>query len=180
MSQDYPRWRYYPRWQSPPPWVNDVVQALRANEAEVDTLATANRSDVALEVLRPGLEAIGFSVEHGKTAAGKLFRPVLFGDNGSVERQYQIDAYNSQTRVALEVEAGRSVLGNAIYWDLIQMSLLVDVSYAVVAIPIEYRYKNKGRQSMTAPYRDCTTILEAIYGGRRLELPFDGFLLIGY
>lgn len=180
MSQDYPRWRYYPRWQSSPPWVDGVIEAFRASQSAIDTRVTANTSDVALEVLRPGLEVLGFSVEHGKTAVGKLFRPVFFGENGTVERQYQIDAYNPTSRVALEVEAGRSVLGNAIYRDLIQMSLLVDVSYAAVAVPIEYRYKSKGHQNTSSPYRDCTSILEAIYGGRRLELPFAGFLLIGY
>ena len=106
--------------------------------------------------------------------------PLFFAENGSVERQYQIDAYNATTKVALEIEAGRSVLGNAIYRDLIQMSMLVDVSFAAVAVPIEYRYRSKDRQTFSSPYRDCTSILEAIYGGRRLELPFEGFLLIGY
>ena len=77
-----------------------------------------------------------------------------------------------------EVEAGRSVQGNAIYRDLIQMSLLVDVDYAVVAGPIRYSFGVKA--TVTRPYQHCTTILEAIYGGRRLELPFKGFLLVGY
>ena len=80
----------------------------------------------------------------------------------------------------MEVEAGRSVLGNAIYRDLIQMSLLVDVDYAAVAVPLEYRSNYQGRVVTTSRYRDCTSILEAIYGGRRLDLPFQGFLLVGY
>jgi hypothetical protein len=33
---------------------------------------------------------------------------------------------------------------------------------------------------VSSPFRETTSILEAIYGGRRLELPFRGFLLVGY
>jgi hypothetical protein len=72
------------------------------------------------------------------------------------------------------------VLGNAIYRDLVRMSLLVDVDYAVVAVPIEYRFQAEGKPITTGPYKDCRSILEAIYGGRRLDLPFKGFLLVGY
>jgi hypothetical protein len=49
-----------------------------------------------------------------------------------------------QKRIALEVEAGRSTMGNAIYRDIVQMSLLVDVDFAVVAVPVAYRYQSGG------------------------------------
>ena len=176
----YPRFTYYPRWRSTPDWVANVVHAFAVVQAAIDTSRQANKSDVALSVLRPGLEACGFEVEAGKGRSEKLYRPVFFGENGRPERQYQIDAYNGAEHVALEVEAGRSVLGNAIYRDLIQMSLLVDVDYAVVAVPVEYRYASGGRPITSQPYRDCVSILDAIYGGRRLELPFKGLLLVGY
>jgi hypothetical protein len=176
----YPRYTYYPRWQEAPPWVPHLAQVFAASESAIDTSKNANKSDVALEVLRPGLITIGFEVETGKTKAGKLFRPVFFGENERPERQYQIDAYHPGERIALEVEAGRSVLGNAIYRDIVQISLLVDVDYAAVAVPTEYRYQTQGRPQTNEPYRECRTILEAVYGGRRLVLPFKGFMLIGY
>ena len=47
-------------------------------------------------------------------------------------------------------------------------------------MPVQYRFKAQSKEVVTGPYRDCTSILEAIFGGRRLELPFQGFLLIGY
>ena len=164
-----------------------VPEPLHAEPSAVEQLGrvpghagNADTSDNALEILRPALVGMGFDVENGKTGADKLFRPVFFSENGEPERQYEIDAYHLGQRVALEVEAGRSTMGNAIYRDLIELALLVDVDFAVVAVPVSYRYLSGGGQTVAPSYRDCRTILEAIYGGRRLELPFKGFLLVGY
>ena len=44
--------------------------------------------------------------------------------------------------IAMEVEAGRATMGNAIYRDLIESSLMVDASFFVLAVPTEYRYKS--------------------------------------
>jgi hypothetical protein len=176
----YPRYVYYPRWEAAPAWVAQVVQVFAQQQTAIDTAAQANVSDVVLQLLRPGLEAMGFQVEAGKLRAEKLLRPVFFGENGQPERQYQIDSYHPQERIALEVEAGRSTMGNAIYRDIVQMSLLVDVDFAVVAVPVAYRYGRGQRPTTADSYRTCQSILDAIYGGRRLELPFKGFLLIGY
>jgi hypothetical protein len=60
------------------------------------------------------------------------------------------------------------------------MALLVDVDYAAVAVSPAYRYSAAGKTQQTEPYRHCISILGAIYGGRRLDLPFQGFLLLGY
>jgi hypothetical protein len=179
-STAYPRYIYFPRWQAAPAWVAQVVQVFAVQQPAIDTATLANTSDVVLQLVRPGLETLGFQVEAGKLRENKLFRPVFFGENGQPERQYQIDSYHPQERIALEVEAGRSTMGNAIYRDIMQMSLLVDVDYAVVAVPVAYRYQSGGRVTTADSYRECRAILDAIYGGRRLELPFKGFLLIGY
>jgi hypothetical protein len=176
----YPSYIYYPRWQAAPSWVANVVQVLSMQQAVINTATRANTSDVVLQLVRPGLEAMGFQVEAGKLRENKLFRPVFFGQNGRPDRQYEIDSYHPHDRIALEVEGGRSTLGNAIYRDIIQMSLLVDVDYAVVAVPVAYRYSASGKPVTAASYRDCHALLEAIYGSRRLELLFKGFLLIGY
>ncbi|MGI5835985.1 MAG: hypothetical protein ACOX87_05755 [Chloroflexota bacterium] len=146
----------------------------------IDTYQTDNTSDDVLQILRNSLVETGFDVEAGKTKANKLFRPVFFGENGKPERQYEIDAYHPGEKIALEVEAGRSVLGNAIYRDIVQMSLMVDAKYAVIAVPLVYRYNSSGKILDSKPYQNCRSILDAIYSGRRLVLPFEGLLLIGY
>lgn len=176
----YPTYIYYPRWQAAPTWVARVVEVMADQRSVLDTSSNSHTSNQVLQLIRPALEDIGFEVESGNARADKIFRPVFFGDQGQAERQYEIDAYHPDDRIALEVEAGRSWQGNAIYRDIVQMSLLVDVDYAVVAVPVEYRFKSGGRETTNWAYRDCRSVLDAIYGGRRLELPFKGFLLIGY
>jgi hypothetical protein len=44
------------------------------------------------------------------------------------------------------VEAARATMGNAIYRDLIQGSLMVDAQFLVLAVPVEYRYKSGARR----------------------------------
>jgi hypothetical protein len=79
-----------------------------------------------LDIIAGGLRRLGFEVEQGKAKAGKLPRPVFFGDQGSYLRTYEIDAFEPGQGIALEVEAGRATMGNAIYRDLIQASLMLD------------------------------------------------------
>jgi hypothetical protein len=71
-------------------------------------------SNAALAVVRPALVAMGFEVEAGKKAAEKIRRPVLFGEQGAEDLAYEVDAFHPEVGIALEIEAGRGVLGNAI------------------------------------------------------------------
>jgi hypothetical protein len=93
-------------------------------------------------------------------------------------RTYEIDAFQAEHGIALEVEAGRATMGNAIYRDLVQASLMVDARYLALAVPVEYRYGT--RPTREPSYAKTYSVVEAIYGSRRLALPFDGVLLIGY
>jgi len=95
-STAYPRYIYFPRWQAAPAWVVQVVQVFAVQQPAIDTATLANTSDVILQLVRPGLETLGFQVEAGKLRENKLFRPVFFGENGQPERQYQIDSYHPQ------------------------------------------------------------------------------------
>lgn len=137
------------------------------------------KSDVVLGVIADDLESgLGFEVERGKKKIGKLHRPVFFGDQGSYLRAYEIDAFQKERGIALEVEAGRATMGNAIYRDLVQASLMVDARFLALAVPLEYRYGEKPTKEPS--YAKTYSVVEAIYGSRRLMLPFEGLLLIGY
>jgi hypothetical protein len=135
-------------------------------------------SDDVLRAIADDLRALAFDVEQGKSKMGKLPRPVLFGDEGMYLRTYEIDAFQAEHGIALEVEAGRATMGNAIYRDLVQASLMVDARYLALAVPVEYRYGT--RPTREPSYAKTYSVVEAIYGSRRLALPFDGVLLIGY
>jgi hypothetical protein len=177
----YPSWRYFPSYAAPPAWVEPLVAIFGACRAEIDSAVTHEKrmeSNDVLAVIAGGLRDLGFQVEAGKAKVGKLPRPVFFGDERSYLRTYEIDAFEPAHGIALEVEAGRATMGNAIYRDLIQASLMLDARFLALAVPVEYRYGT--RPSREPSYAKTYSVVEAIYGSPRLNLPFEGLLLIGY
>jgi len=124
----YPQWSYFPRNVRPPTWAIAVVEVVEKAEAKISTVAdkTGLSSDAVLSELRADLIALGYVVESGKTRAGTIRRPVLFGENGRAEVNYEIDAFHDELGVAVEVEAGRGASNNADYRDIVRTSLILD------------------------------------------------------
>ena len=54
-----------------------------------------------LAAIRPALMEIGFEVETTKAKTDKITRPVLFGENGVVLVQYDVDA--EDVRIVVEL-----------------------------------------------------------------------------
>jgi hypothetical protein len=134
----YPRWRYFPSYAAPPEWVEPLVSVFATARKEIDSAVVHEKrmeSNDVLRVLADGLAGLGFIVEQGKHKAGKLPRPVFFGDEGTYLRTYEIDTFEPRHGIAPEVEAGRATMGNAIYRDLIQASLMVDARFLVLDSP---------------------------------------------
>ncbi|MBN1269829.1 MAG: hypothetical protein JXB04_09590 [Kiritimatiellae bacterium] len=175
----YPRWLYFPRSVVPPPWVARLVDVFSRQQPRIDTSTIHNKSDDVLAIIREGLEEMEFDVEGG-THAKTIYRPVHFGEFGKADREYHIDSYHSGEKIGLEVEAGRSLRGNAVYRDIVQASLLVDVDFFALAIPQHYRFKAKGQEITDRPYEATVSIFDAIYSSQRLRLPLRGCLVIGY
>ena len=172
---------YYPRTRAPPEFIDEVVAAFRANEDAISTVDDDNglKSDDVLDVVRDDLEAIGFDVEEGKKKEEKIHRPVLFGENGEPDLQYEVDGYHEGKRYGLEVEASRAVLGNALYRDLIQAAVMVQVDTLVLVVPNVYRYNSGGRTTESKAYEKSNDVIDTVYASGRIELPFET-LLIGY
>ena len=89
-------------------------------------------------MLRADLVELGFDVEASKRAKDKIKRPVFFGENAQPDLQYEVDAWHPKWRAGLEVEAGRAWMGNAIYRDLIQALVMVDMDHLFLAVPKAY------------------------------------------
>lgn len=178
----YPSWSYYPRNTRPPAWASELAEVVGAAQETISTVdrQTKLNSDDVLSNLRSGMERAGYVVETGKTAAAKIKRPVLFGDNGVPELSYEIDAFHDELGIAVEVEAGRGARGNATYRDIIRASLILDARHFALLVPHTYRHKSAGRDVEVHVYRDARHQLNAIYASQRLRLPFDGVMLIGY
>jgi hypothetical protein len=179
--ETYPAWCYFPTNTAPPPWVREFVAEVSAVRTSIDSsLKLGRKSDEVLDALRLGLTHKGYDVEKGKSAADKIRRPVLFGDQGAPLVTYDIDAWHPDERIVVEIEAGRGAMSNAVERDLLRTSLIVDARYLVLGVMNEYHYTTSGRPTMTPSYRNTNALLGAIYASGRLKLPFEGVLLFGY
>lgn len=87
--------RHRPR---PPTGSTPLVGVFARHRDEIDSMVTFEKrmqSDDVLNALAVSLkQQLGFAVEEGKKAAGKLNRPVFFGDEGAFLRKYEIDAFH--------------------------------------------------------------------------------------
>lgn len=171
----------FPRTELPPDFVFPLSKVFQTHEEDISTnkLEKGLTSDQVLAILRSDLQDLGFEVEAGKTKEQKIERPVFFGENGIPTVRYQIDAYHPDWKCGLEIEAGRAWMGNAVYRDLIQASVMVQVEYLCLAVPNSYKYLTSGRSSISRDYENTKNLAEALYGHSRLNLPYK-LIVIGY
>ena len=182
-SRVWPTWTYYPHNLKPPQWVTALIGVVAQAEATICTEVQRQSltSDTVLLALAEGLRSLGYEVESGKTTAGKVRRPVLFGENGTTTVTYEVDAAHDGHGIVVEVEAGRGARGNAAYRDVIRTSLILDARFLVLMMPVTYRISTGTVRATSVPaYREARDMLEAIYASERLPLPFEGVLLVGY
>lgn len=175
------RFSTFPRTQTPPSFIHDLVAVFERHASEIDTevLEKGLTSDEALAVLRIDLSALGFHVEAGKRTTEKIKRPVFYGENAQPNLQYEVDAWQPEWRAGLEVEAGRAWMGNAIYRDLIQALVMVDMDYLILAVAKSYRYRTGGRVTVSRDYDNTVAVADALYGHSRITMPFS-LCVIGY
>lgn len=171
----------FPRTEAPPEFVSDVRSAFQQHSMTISTLETDKglTSDKVLETVRPELVSLGFQVESGKTKSQKIQRPVFFGENAVPFLQYDVDAWHPEWRVGLEVEAGRAKMGNAIYRDLIQALVMVELDYLFLAVPLAYKYRSGGKVVHSKDYEHTVSVADALYGHSRIAMPFS-LCVLGY
>jgi hypothetical protein len=175
------RFTSFPRTKPPPAFVPRVVRVFQDHEAAISTIKLAKglTSDPVLAELAGDLRNLGFDVETGKAAGAKLDRPVFFGENGEPQLRYQIDAFHPDWGAGLEVEAGRAILGNAIFRDLFQAMVMADLQHLLMAVPNSYKYKSAGKDKASAYYQKTVDVADALYGHDRVRMPY-GLTVIGY
>ena len=175
------RFSSFPRTAPPPVFTSAVVSAFRAHEGSIctKTLSKGLTSDDVLGLLRDDLSALGFRVEQGKSAANKIKRPVFFGENGVPDLQYEIDAFHPEWKCGLEVEAGRAWMGNAVYRDLIQALVMVELDHLILAVPNGYRYQSAGRTTVSKDYENTCAVADALFGHSRIAIPYR-LVVLGY
>ena len=181
MAKSSVRFMSFPKTEPPPSFASDLAKVFSNHEKEVGTrlLKKGLTSNEVLTVIRDDLEALGFQVESGKQKEDKIQRPVFFGEGGEPTLRYEIDAYHPEWRCGLEVEAGRAWMGNAIYRDLVQGLVMVQVDILVLAVPNAYKYKSGGRDVVSSDYDNTISVAETLYGHTRVRLPYT-LVVIGY
>lgn len=180
-DDDRVRFVSFPRTEPPPHFAAAIVDAFTQHHETISTrrLDKGLTSDGVMAVVRPALEALGFDVEKGKRADEKIKRPVFFGADGVPELQYEIDAYHPDWRCGLEVEAGRAWLGNAVYRDIVQALVMVQVDCLVIAVANTYKYKSGAKVMRSKDFENTVSVAEALYSHSRMRLPYS-LVVVGY
>ena len=175
------RFSTFPRTQTPPAFIAQVMDVFERHSAEIGTaqLDKGLTSDQALAVLRADLVGLGFDVEASKREKDKIKQPVFFGENAQPDLQYEVDAWHPKWRAGLEVEAGRAWMDNAVYRDLIQALVMVEMDHLLLAVPQAYKYTTRGRATVSRDYENTISVAEALYGHSRITMPFS-LCVIGY
>ncbi|MDB4967287.1 MAG: hypothetical protein JWN44_2976 [Myxococcales bacterium] len=175
------RFTSFPQTEPPPAFIEALAGVFRKHELAICTevLSKGLTSDNVLEVLADDLTLLGFQVEAGKTTDKTIDRPVFFGENGEPIRRYEIDGFHPAWHCGLEIEAGRAWMGNAVYRDLIQAAVMVDVNHLCLAVPLVYKYQSGGRAASSPDYTNTLSVATAVFGHSRFRLPY-GLTVLGY
>ena len=173
MPGDALRWQYFPKSEPCPSGLSKIVQVFEREYGLLSSFTNdIQTSDEVLEKVRLGLEDFGFSVEKNKTDSGKIFVPVLFSENGKIEKSFEADAYHPGDKIVLEVEAGRGYLNNQFLKDLFQACVMQDVEYLAIAVRQTYK--------VTKDYEKVVAFIDTLYASTKFNLPLKGILILGY
>lgn len=165
-------WFYFPKSHQAPDHLIKIVELFNQSLDEFDSTSLDFPSNYVLEKMTPSLQLEGYLVETSKKKEGKINVPVLFGENGRLEKSFDADAYNKITKTVIEIEAGRAVTNYQFLKDLFQACMMTEVDYLVLAVRKTYRSNND--------YKTVITFLETLHASNRLQLPLKGILTIGY
>lgn len=166
------RFQFFPRSQGITPSIQEVIDCFLATENLFRSPDFEKSSNEVLEIVKPHLEAVGFTVESGKSSTQKIGVPVLFGLDNRIDKSFNADAVSGDGKIVIEVEAGRAVVNNQFLKDIFQACMMFEVEYLVIAVRNHYRTADD--------FSRIYAFLETLYISNRLHLPLKGILLIGY
>ena len=166
------KYQLFPRSVGLTKQIEQVIECFELVYDEIKSPENELKSDEVLQILRPRLENIEFTIEKGKARGQKIRVPVLFGVNNSVDQSFEADGLSNDGRIVLEVEAGRAVANFAFLKDIFQACMMHGVEFLILAVRNNYRN--------TDDFQKVYTFLETLYISGRLVLPLQGIILIGY
>jgi hypothetical protein len=152
--------------------MNLVVSVFESNFNLIGSQGNELNSNEVLFALQSDLESIGFIIEKSKKKEDKIKIPVLFGRNGRLEKSFDADGINIESRTVIEIEAGRAVSNYQFLKDLFQACMMQDIDNLIIAVRNSYR----GNPDFDV----VITFFETLYASGRLHLPLHRILIIGY
>jgi hypothetical protein len=132
-------WQFFPKSKILPEHLQKVLDVFENNENLISSELHTHGSNEVLEKLREGFENLNFLIEKSKKSIGKIKVPVLFGQNGKLEKYFDADGYDKANKTVIEVEAGRAVTNYQFLKDLFQACMMYEVDYLVIAVRKDYR-----------------------------------------
>lgn len=166
------KYQFFPRSRGVTQEIQDIINSFKAIETQIDSETSELKSNEVLQIVRPYLEQLQYTVETGKGVNEKIDVPVLFGQDNKIDKSFYADALSADGRIVIEVEAGRATENNQFLKDLFEACMMFDVEYLVLAVRNVYRTHYD--------FDRVYSFLETLYISNRLHLPLKGILLIGY
>jgi hypothetical protein len=165
-------WQFFPKSRVIPKHLQDVLSVFDLKENLISSDLHNYSSNEVLENVRVLLEGLEYKIEKSKKSNDKIKVPVLFGQNGKLEKYFDADGYNIGNKTVIEVEAGRAVTNYQFLKDLFQACMMYEVDYLVIAVRKDYRGN--------PDFQNVITFFDTLYASGRLQLPLNGILIIGY
>lgn len=146
----------------PPKVAEAIVSVVRKSGEPLRALRNVKniKSNSMHALMRDDLERVGFTV-----------KPRRFGTG---LKDFEVDAYHEEAKVALEIEKGRAMLANQVYLDLFKFHILPEIRFGAIVLP------EVSREESEQPFRKTCVILDAAYAKSPLGFDFDGILVVGY
>lgn len=167
-------WAHFPRSDPPTELTKKIVEVFRGHHDEINSEFKDLSSDKVLAVVANDLAKLGFKVERGKQKGEKVQVPVLYGNNGRIDKSFEADAHHVAEGFVIEVEAGRGVLNNQFLKDLFQACMMDGVQYLGIAV------RNFYEPASSRDFDKVVTFMDTLFASNRLRLPLKGILVIGY
>jgi hypothetical protein len=170
-------WIYFPKTDPLPEVLTDAVAIFQKNFLKIDSYKNDTNdlrlaSDDVLKVLEKDFLNAGYKIETDKKKINKIRVPVLFGSEGSTAQAFEVDGWHKESKIVLEIEAGRALLNNQFLKDIFEASVMVHVDYLILAVRNIYTNKKD--------YEIIQSWLETLYVTNRIKFSLKGILLVGY
>ncbi len=132
-------WQFFRKSRIIPAHLENVLGVFELNKNLISLYVHNYSSNEVLENVRINLKKLDFQIEKSKKSKDKINAPLLFGQNGKLEKYFDVDRYNTVTKPVNEVEAGRAVTNYQFLKDLFKPSIMYEVDYLVIDVRKDHR-----------------------------------------